>query len=60
MIVRNPQRSKPMLKNGATLLSTECPRSLNALLLQLNQGDIIMAVIIKTAATIGARMPNNA
>jgi hypothetical protein len=46
-VSKKPASNKPKLKNGATLLLTACPRSLKALVDQLNQGDSIMATMMK-------------
>jgi len=64
--MKNPDNSKPKLNNGATSLlgatsvAAERPRSLRALLPQLNHGDKIIAAAIKINAINGPRMPNRA
>jgi hypothetical protein len=59
-INKKPQRSKPKLNNGATLLLTECPRSLNALFSQLNHGAKPMLNVMNKNAMAGPMIPNNA
>ena len=58
--MKNPDSSNPKLNNGATSLVTECPRSLKALLPQLNHGDKSIDTAIKIIAINGPRIPNRA
>jgi len=64
--MRNPHRSKPKLNSGATSLlgatsvAAEHPRSLKALLPQLNHGDKTIDTAMKKIAIKGARRPSRA
>ena len=60
IIIIKPVKNRPRLNIGATVLFTECPRSLRAFLCQLNQGAYKIEIAIETYVTKGAIMPNNA
>jgi len=58
--MRNPVRRSPKLNIGATSLLTECPKSLNAFIHQLKEGERSNDNPKKVKATITAETPRNA
>jgi len=58
--MKKPDNNKPKLNNGATSLLMECPKSLRALLVQLNHGEKIMAITTKKIAVKGPSKPKRA